>query len=177
MERQPLRRRRPAMSCLECRRRKIKYDRNDPCSHCTFAKIQCTYKFYRNNEPVISQQPQRSSPLAHTPSLPNQAQQPSINGSTIHHVEYLPGPQVAAAAGQKDVQTPGSVQVAESSLCNLLQQVQKLQMSSASGLINGLSETSRDIIAHQSGVQRSQIILNKSRVLGASHRMGMAQEV
>ena len=27
-------RRRPALSCLECRRRKIKCDRNDPCNHC-----------------------------------------------------------------------------------------------------------------------------------------------
>lgn len=37
------RRRRPALSCLNCRRRKIKCDRNDPCVHCTSAKLQCKY--------------------------------------------------------------------------------------------------------------------------------------
>ena len=41
----PRKRRRPALSCVECRRRKIKCDRNDPCSQCTQAKVaSCTYK-------------------------------------------------------------------------------------------------------------------------------------
>jgi hypothetical protein len=37
-------RRRPALSCVECRRRKIKCDRNIPCSQCTLSKSStCTY--------------------------------------------------------------------------------------------------------------------------------------
>jgi hypothetical protein len=37
-------RRRPALACEQCRRRKIKCDRNMPCNHCTKAKIAtCTY--------------------------------------------------------------------------------------------------------------------------------------
>ncbi|KAK1760290.1 FAD/NAD(P)-binding domain-containing protein [Echria macrotheca] len=43
---QPRRRRRPALSCLECRRRKIKCDRADPCRHCVSAKVQCTFRTY-----------------------------------------------------------------------------------------------------------------------------------
>jgi len=41
----PRKRRRPALSCVECRRRKIKCDRNDPCTQCTMSKsASCTYK-------------------------------------------------------------------------------------------------------------------------------------
>ncbi|KAG0650849.1 Transcription factor [Hyphodiscus hymeniophilus] len=41
----PRKRRRPALSCVECRRRKIKCDRNDPCTQCTQSKsASCTYK-------------------------------------------------------------------------------------------------------------------------------------
>ncbi|KAJ6443153.1 fungal specific transcription factor domain-containing protein [Purpureocillium lavendulum] len=37
-------RRRPALACEQCRRRKIKCDRNSPCGHCTRARIaSCTY--------------------------------------------------------------------------------------------------------------------------------------
>jgi hypothetical protein len=40
----PRKRRRPALSCVECRRRKIKCDRRTPCSHCVQLKItKCTY--------------------------------------------------------------------------------------------------------------------------------------
>jgi hypothetical protein len=41
----PRKRRRPALSCVECRRRKIKCDRNNPCTQCTQSKsASCTYK-------------------------------------------------------------------------------------------------------------------------------------
>nr|A0A2U8U2K7.1 RecName: Full=Transcription factor asR3; AltName: Full=Xenovulene A biosynthesis cluster protein R3 [Sarocladium sp. 'schorii']AFD18258.1 R3 [Sarocladium strictum]AWM95792.1 transcription factor [Sarocladium sp. 'schorii'] len=39
----PRRRRRPMLSCWECRRRKIKCDRNDPCAHCIRHETQCVF--------------------------------------------------------------------------------------------------------------------------------------
>ena len=40
----PRKRRRPALSCFECRRRKIKCDRNHPCSQCLQSRIpNCTF--------------------------------------------------------------------------------------------------------------------------------------
>lgn len=40
----PRKRRRPALSCFECRRRKIKCDRNFPCKQCVQSRIQtCTF--------------------------------------------------------------------------------------------------------------------------------------
>lgn len=48
-------RRRPAFSCIQCRRRKIKCDRNVPCNHCTISHYTCTYDHkYRREEPNTS---------------------------------------------------------------------------------------------------------------------------
>lgn len=43
MENERQRRRRPALSCVECRRRKVRCDRAVPCKHCIAAKIPCNY--------------------------------------------------------------------------------------------------------------------------------------
>jgi hypothetical protein len=46
----PRKRRRPALSCVECRRRKIKCDRRMPCSHCMQLKSTlCTYPETHSN--------------------------------------------------------------------------------------------------------------------------------
>lgn len=74
MDRKQRRRRRPALSCLECRRRKIKCDRNEPCTHCVSAKLQCTYKFYADTVVDVQQSlvastlPSTVSPSASAPS-------------------------------------------------------------------------------------------------------------
>lgn len=48
MEAHPRRRRRPALSCQVCRRRKIKCDQKEPCSNCQRHKVQCVYTLYAN---------------------------------------------------------------------------------------------------------------------------------
>ena len=213
MEREPRRRRRPALSCLECRRRKIKCDRNDPCAHCVSAKTQCTYKVY-SNEPAIRQQPQQGSSRGESTSTPSayasspvaQArQQISTNRPVIEYGNHPSGTRVAAAAaaaaaagggggGQNDtpntlgrndndnnnnIRPTNRVQGAGPDLRDLLQRVQKLEQSSASSPIQGLSETGTggNILALQSGLQDAQITLNKTRILRWSHWMGAAQEV
>src|SRR5258705_10017237 len=52
----PRKRRRPALSCIECRRRKVKFDRTMPCNHCRQSKsAACAYKDHRR---IISKAPQ-----------------------------------------------------------------------------------------------------------------------
>ncbi|KAF2264936.1 hypothetical protein CC78DRAFT_567934 [Lojkania enalia] len=48
----PMKRRRPALACVECRRRKVKCDRKKPCSPCTRIKsLTCTYRpNHRDND-------------------------------------------------------------------------------------------------------------------------------
>lgn len=44
----PVKRRRPALSCAECRKRKVKCDRGKPCGPCSKTKSPtCTYRSYR----------------------------------------------------------------------------------------------------------------------------------
>ena len=47
-------RRRPALSCQECRRRKAKCDGKEPCSHCVLAKKPCDYRPQSIEPPATS---------------------------------------------------------------------------------------------------------------------------
>lgn len=194
MERLSHRRRRPALSCIECRRRKIKCDRNDPCAHCVTTKCLCTYKAF-NDKPVIQPQPQAAAgplSLGSSPSVPPsalaQVQQTSINTPIIEHENQSAGPRTVASPvvrpdaslnslGRDSSRLPDRVRDAEPNLRDLLHRVQKLEESSASSPVHGLSQTGRDIFAHQCGLQDSQIILNKTRILSWSDWMGTAPEV
>ncbi|EEU36577.1 uncharacterized protein NECHADRAFT_14180, partial [Fusarium vanettenii 77-13-4] len=64
----------------------------------------------------------------------------------------------------------------ESRIHDLLRRVQILEDSSTSNPLRGLSETGRTILARQAGLQNSQVILNKTRILRWSHWMGTAPE-
>ncbi|KAF2475088.1 uncharacterized protein BDR25DRAFT_253900 [Lindgomyces ingoldianus] len=188
MERQPRRRRRPALSCLECRRRKIKCDRNEPCAHCVSAKIQCTFKVYSDG-PVIQQQPQQGSSWGSNLSPSPCAPSPSAPTRPItEYSNHLYFPRVAVATdaagqsdspntfGRNDIRSRDRALDTEPDLRDVLRRIQKLEESSASGPIRVLSENGRDILARQSGLQNSQIVLNKTRILRWSHWMGTAQE-
>lgn len=66
---QPVRkRRRPAVACTECRRRKVKCDRTLPCASCVLGTLPCAY-----NSPNVPTQNLRSSTDAgfHWSSMPN----------------------------------------------------------------------------------------------------------
>ncbi|RAH63722.1 Zn(II)2Cys6 transcription factor, partial [Aspergillus aculeatinus CBS 121060] len=63
------RRRRPAVSCSLCRRRKIKCDRQAPCSHCTRSGNQATCEYdnsdvSRPSQPALGVTPTRPAPYA-----------------------------------------------------------------------------------------------------------------
>lgn len=222
MERQPRRRRRPALSCLECRRRKIKCDRNDPCAHCVSAKTQCTFTVYGNG-PATEAHPQGrqlgtswgslSSPPADAPSPLAHVRPTSTNRSIAGQFNNPSGTRVAAplappalappaptaptvppvppaplenvtpnTSGHNDIRLPNHGQDPEPDLRDLWRRdlwrrLQRLERSPASTSVNELSETARDILTRQAGLQGSQIILNKTRILGWSQRMAEAHEV
>lgn len=199
MERQHRQRRRPALSCLECRRRKIKCDRTDPCAHCVSIRAQCTYQMFSSGPVVQQRLPQGttwSSPASssvHAPSLAPQNGQPTTSEPRREYDTHSSGPQVSVAAEQNvtrdtsvldhnDTQQSTRAQEYESGLQDGLQdglwrRAQRFEQPEASNLIDGLAETSRNILAHQFGLQGTQIILNKSRTLRWSHWIGIAQEV
>lgn len=201
MDQPTRRRRRPAISCVECRRRKIRCSRGNPCAHCVSVNVQCVYKVYDDDPEIIHQsQAEIISNTTHNISLtpvPAASQQTGGGASNFDHgdppIRSRLTPAVVstqtpssdtngartAARGRAttsnrlgDGDSPG-----HSDLRNLVKRVQKLEESSASNPIYGLSETNRDILAQQSGLQDSHTILNKTRILGWSHWMGTSKEV
>lgn len=88
----PRKRRRPAHSCVECRRRKVRCDRNKPCTQCTTHKfVPCVYE----DGKLSSRTPTESPVIAF-----EETQQ--TDGQTLPTSdEHLPraSPRVSAPAG------------------------------------------------------------------------------
>jgi hypothetical protein len=196
MERQVRRRKRPSRSCVECRRRKIKCDRNNPCAHCTSTKTRCVYKTFHNT-PVDIQQADQDGSWVNLPQLLADASSSSAtdrsnrseiaprvtNQASSSCPATLP-PSVTAeqsttpnAINQENRHVLHQAQDAEQDYGDLSRPIPQPEASSVPEPMFGFSETARQILARQSGLQDSQIILNKTRILRWSHWMGMAQEV
>ncbi|KIX10698.1 uncharacterized protein Z518_01782 [Rhinocladiella mackenziei CBS 650.93] len=201
------RRRRPAFSCLECRRRKIKCDRNEPCAHCVAAKLQCAYKIY-NDEPTVRHVLQRkisddgsgvrqgiqqgnfsggstSSPsTAHSPFIQTLPMSTSRSVADYNHQGLWPKIPTAARErhDHQKMFVSGSIppldraQDTEPNLRDMLRRIRNLEESSASNPMHGLIETGRHILESHSGLQDSQIFLNKTRIFRWSHWLGTAPE-
>jgi hypothetical protein len=85
------RRRRPALSCAECRRRKIKCDRNTPCQHCIQSRnAPCTYEV---DHPAVTNR--RITPA---PAPPLSAGSPALQGEVSTTTPTVLGPGSEAGA-------------------------------------------------------------------------------
>lgn len=189
MERQSRRRRRPALSCLECRRRKIKCDRSDPCAHCVSNKATCTYRLFRS-ETASRPSGSRPSPPADSssPAARSARTQPVLGApdlTTEQHHGGAPGTRVAESElpGSENninglgMPAPNRHQFAGITPGDLLSREERFNKFSASSPLHGLSETGQEILTSQLGLEKSQIFLNKTRTLRSSHWMGAAKEV
>ena len=191
MERQPRRRRRPALSCIECRQRKIKCDRSEPCTNCVRIRVKCAYKIF-GDEPIAQQHLQRASSWGPTPSQSVNARSPSapteafvVDRSVTEHADELLDARVLERA--KRLQTANTRRRNDTLPANgapeggplqaLLERVQLLEESLKCNPVHGLSETGRDIFTRHSRLRDPQITLNKTRILRWSHWMGTAKEV
>lgn len=200
MDQHTRRRRRPAISCVECRRRKIRCSRGIPCAHCVSVGIQCVYKSYDDEPEIIpeSQQETASGATSNRSATPLvfPAHQASAHASNLDYGSQptrshltsagfsmegansdTSGARIAEKGRSSASSRPGDSTPTSLDLGDLVKRVQKLEASSASSPIHGLSETNRDILAQQSGLQDSHTILNKTRILGWSHWMGTSKEV
>ncbi|CRG85604.1 putative transcriptional regulatory protein C417,09c [Talaromyces islandicus] len=69
----PRKRRRPARSCQECRRRKIKCDLKQPCSHCIASRCSCLYNVSKAPVLVTAANAVQLQPLERSPGPPDPA--------------------------------------------------------------------------------------------------------
>ncbi|KAI1126187.1 hypothetical protein F5Y10DRAFT_245346 [Nemania abortiva] len=193
MEEQPRRRRRPALSCVACRRRKIKCDRANPCARCVSTNTRCTYRLRSSSETNTARtHSQRGSEgLAasspRTPPLPTQ-QAVDGEGPPVGRGDYSSAPSVNATAsaapqprytdgtGHNQAPSPTRPREAVSDFGDLRQRVQRLEELSASSPVRGLGETGRHILLRQAGLRDSETTLKKTRLLRCSDWMGTAPE-
>jgi hypothetical protein len=190
MERQPHRRRRPALSCVECRRRKVKCDRADPCGHCVSAKIRCNYRIYNDHISGSQSQDGESSTSSAQTLIPltplTQASQTELARLRIE--DDAPSQNVGITKANRDDalertcshdEVLNSLDDTPAAVRDLLQRVQRLENSAPPSRIPAavLSEMSRDTLNRQVAPQSSQIMLTKTRLWRWSNWMGAADEV
>jgi hypothetical protein len=156
----PRKRCRPARSCEECQRRKVKCDRSEPCSHCVLSKKQCHYG--------------HGSAQA----------RPSVNGraaasQVVHgrgpnsNVPYATPPQASVSAiGQSPASNASRLPV-----CALSAPL-SAQASHGIARSQDLGETNNvDLDNIATGPRDGRIALNKSRLFGQSHWTNSTLEV
>jgi hypothetical protein len=205
MDRRAHRQRRPVLSCLECRRRKIKCSRTEPCAQCVSSNhSQCVYSL-QGNAPVIQEESRQQSNVLTLDSTLDQAlerllapvsqevqgisdgksdidydvhNRRSTSEATVELANHST-PMVAKAPNVSQAHTKPDERAynAEHTLQGLLTRLRVAGEPSVSNSILGLTATNRAILNHQSGLQDSQTILNKSRILSWSHWMSTSQEV
>ncbi|KIV80433.1 hypothetical protein PV11_07931 [Exophiala sideris] len=171
------RRRRPAHSCIECRRRKVKCDKLQPCNHCTSSRrpTACIYTTPFTQDTLTQQQ--------HVaPSQPVQPVFPSPESSNdtgtrpVHVVQIFDGASpsqhesVQSNTAQTDNQTgsqPSPARPNDNSSDFLLQRIEKLEhLFSASN--KGHVDPDLDLPTLHA-LQDGRASLNKSRMFGQSH--------
>ena len=94
----PKKRRRPALSCEQCRKRKVRCDREQPCGPCGQSKITpCTY----STPPPSASKPMAYEAVTGTPFMQSSMHQPSIDQALIRAVESVEYPTPASARSQE----------------------------------------------------------------------------
>ena len=158
----PRKRRRPAPSCQECRRRKVKCDRSEPCGHCGLSKKQCHYGHgsaqasrFVNGGTSTSQVVHGPAPTVHAPvpyATPPQASVSAIGPSPASEASRL-----TWGAPDEQLTTQPSRGIARSSD------------------LGATTNANLDNIA--AGPRDGRISLNKSRLFGQSHWTNSTLEV
>ncbi|KAI1172617.1 hypothetical protein F4777DRAFT_497396 [Nemania sp. FL0916] len=192
MEELPRRRRRPALSCLACRRRKIKCDRATPCARCVSVGTPCTYRVRVSEGHALRLQSPTRNSNSYAESTAETS--PPVRTRAIHEVapteHTLHSPALATeetnartaqaewsdGTGHHRTRSPARARETASDFRDLRQRVRKLEELSALGPIRGLAETGRHILTRQAGLRDSEIALKKSRLLRWSDWMGIAPE-
>lgn len=193
-QRQPCRRRRPALSCLECRRRKLKCDRSNPCGRCVSTETQCTYKICQEKPGARHRQTRRMSissvpspptvhpaePLSHVEPLRDTNRAAAGNGDRANETRAaaaLPSQTTAPTLGANEIQNLNRPRFVDPELHDLRGRIQRLERSLVHVPVHDLSQAGRDVLAGESGLPDSHVILNKTRIMRWSHWVGIAKEV
>lgn len=190
MERQVRRRRRAAFSCIECRRRKVKCDKAEPCAHCVTMKTQCLYQTFghspipRSRSGVDRGRNSSSTPQVDTTLSPARAavgQGLEEEEHTQHNDGRLPLTPNSGVQrnnsfhfGAREASAGGSLELITE---RLMKRIQALEGSLVTGTPVFAPELSTIRVLTESKAQKEQIPLNKTRVTRWSSMLSNAPEV
>jgi hypothetical protein len=194
MEPQPRRRRRIARSCVECRRRKIRCDRKDPCTHCVATQLRCIYKSYGDQPSSLLQPTEDQSspnlleplPSLHTrqfrgsrPATDNNAQSGPRTPATraTSPTRTTTRNELSMPPRRDNSRSSAYAQSSEPTVADLLNRLQSLDQPSTQEATEGLCETTRAILSRPSRIESSEWIFSKTRIMRWSLWMGTAKEV
>lgn len=201
---EPRRRNRPALSCIQCRTRKIRCDRSEPCASCIKSKIvNCTYEEARRPKPRLwklspapSTSPFRAvgGQAAEGPvvrladSFSRDAQPPASTPAGLQYASSaasVPSVRTSDSASTSLPSPPGryaeSTTNGSSYTESLVRQIHQLEQE-----INELRRRDAVPLSSQSSQSTpnshpaptpTQPIINKTRYVGASHWMSDAKLV
>ncbi|KAM3510943.1 hypothetical protein MY11210_005409 [Beauveria gryllotalpidicola] len=161
------RRRRRVLSCMACRRRKIKCNREHPCQHCKETQQACNY------QAPPSPQLWQASKSAEKPRSNNWRSVIFSSGSNtpdsfgdgpVHH-ETTPVPPTLLQSPPASQPGPAATNSSD-----------KAPETRKPNFISQLPQRDDRIFARKSAAHDSQIVLDKTRILRWSHWMGAGQE-
>ena len=186
---QQRKRRRPALACEQCRRRKIKCDRETPCDQCTRSKSElCTYI---PDERHNAHSGTRRASLGR--SLASRSASPPMGSNSPSHTEILPvngmfdsranqASSTRNSMKSKEVHTRGQGLDATSGLEQRLNDRMKLLEQKILDVGNLRSGESTAVSSWKRSARPSPTppmrgIFSKTRLFGQSHWMNSAQQV
>lgn len=194
-QQQPRRRRRPALSCIQCRRRKIKCDRGSPCAHCVSAKSHCEYRLYGSGRDIQEESSRSHSGVTTLGvfdfrsdiSAQSPESAPDLTVSLGNRNVAAPLTTVATTRGQQLIlsipnhdasRPPRRTQGADTNVFGLSQApIDQENISARKAVASNTQENAGDLFSGQSALDHSYITLNKTRIVSSSYWKTNTKEV
>lgn len=175
---------RPAHTCLECHRRKIKCSRTKPCTNCASSQQECVYSTTSRTttlkKPDQYRLPQTGTVPARYPSMPGMFVgkiQPERNfqGTAIFSNSAQGEVDVCGSGGPGTLQRTVSDPNPNPKVAGLSDRIEDLERVFTTRALDHAGR--REIYSAQPMLQDGRAALNKTRIFGSSHWLNIAYQV
>ncbi|KAI0143836.1 hypothetical protein GGR57DRAFT_341469 [Xylariaceae sp. FL1272] len=172
-------RRRLPRSCVECRRRKVRCDRNDPCSHCVLSKCPCVYTARRASTTSTTNSSQPASLTGRRTQAQRDTQPDSHQSHGPYHDSSSTLVSPTADEGSLQQSAPSTIQSSNGErskednireLTSRIRYLERLLSKRDAGLAEGPpASLPPHAQGNSSKPSDAPLVLNKSRLFGQTH--------
>lgn len=165
--------RRPARTCRECNRRKIKCSRSTPCTNCTRSQHECVYgSTLRSAAIVRDREPQKSPGLSF--DLPQDNIVSNIRPQDDHRASIVTSRSLPKSPAL-DLNGANERLGHNPEMTHLNEQIEGLERVFKTRAMDHASK--REMYSAQPMLRDGRAVLNKTRVFGRSHWLNTAYHV